>query len=127
MFGTSSPSLPFDGFEASYLGVAPGPSPHGVIVEMTGVNERTVSGAELYSLLSANGSTLAFLSTGNLTGENADGSYELFVTTLRPSLAVDGGPASCKQPTEGSFRFTGFGFSPDQPVQRFLRESNSSE
>ena len=99
-------------------------SPSGTPVNVT---NSSAGGSETNTpFLSANGSVIAFISSADITGQNADGSREIFMALLSPSLAIDGGPASTRT-HEDTFTFTGFGFTPNKPVTRILRQPDGTE
>ena len=78
-------------------------------------------------LVSANGAVVTFWSTADLApGLNSDLSPEVFVALLKPSLSVDAAPASTRSLGD-TFIFTGFGFTPDGPVTRRVRQPNGTE
>ena len=120
----TSPSLPFDGSSVSYTKAR-----DIFLADRTGASRQNVTNIGLVDtpivVRSENGSTVAFLSQADLDpGRNVDGSTEAFVAFLSPSLAIDGGAASCRQQTD-TFQLTGFGFTHYQPVRRFLRQSDN--
>jgi Tol biopolymer transport system component len=133
------PSITFDGREVSYQSVLPGQPTDIYAINTNGTDRRNVTntpagtdsqGSPLTSyggVVSQNGAAVAFVSTADLmVGNNSDHSREVFVMLLRPSLAIDG-LAGSSRPHEDTFTFTGFGFTPNGPVTRRLRQPDGTE
>jgi hypothetical protein len=77
--------------------------------------------------ISQNGSVVTFFSSADLDlGKNTDLSTEVFVAQLRPSLSIDGAPVSTHRQGE-TFNFTGFGFTPNGPCTRRVRQPDGTE
>lgn len=77
--------------------------------------------------ISENGAVVALISAADLDpGKNTDHSWAVFAAHLSPSLAIDGGAASVRAQGE-TFTFTAFGFEPNGPITRRVRQPNGVE